>query len=76
MSADPLIEGRHLTKRFGGFVAVDAVDFRVERDLRVTVEPSRPSVGPGDEAEFVVTTVDQLGRPVAAEVYQNGSIMS
>src|SRR3989440_3723503 len=31
MSADPLIEGRHLTKRFGGFVAVDAVDFRVER---------------------------------------------
>ncbi len=27
----PLIEGRRLTKRFGGFVAVDAVDFRVER---------------------------------------------
>src|SRR5207302_4001886 len=31
MSADPLIEGHQLTKRFGGFVAVDAVDFRVER---------------------------------------------
>src|SRR5438876_6219264 len=31
MSADPLIEGRHLTKRFGGFVAVDGIDFHVER---------------------------------------------
>ena len=30
MSAAPLIEGRRLTKRFGRFVAVDAVDFRVE----------------------------------------------
>jgi lipooligosaccharide transport system ATP-binding protein len=27
----PLIEGRRLTKRFGEFVAVDAVDFRVEQ---------------------------------------------
>jgi lipooligosaccharide transport system ATP-binding protein len=27
----PLIEGRRLTKRFGDFVAVDAVDFQVER---------------------------------------------
>jgi lipooligosaccharide transport system ATP-binding protein len=31
MSVVPLIEGRRLTKRFGGFVAVDAIDFRVER---------------------------------------------
>ena len=31
MSPDPLIEGRRLSKRFGEFVAVDAVDFRVER---------------------------------------------
>ena len=30
MPADALIEGRGLTKRFGSFVAVDAVDFRVE----------------------------------------------
>jgi len=30
-TADPLVEGRRLTKRFGSFVAVDAVDFRVER---------------------------------------------
>jgi lipooligosaccharide transport system ATP-binding protein len=29
-AADPLIEGRRLTKRFGEFVAVDSVDFRVE----------------------------------------------
>jgi len=27
----PLIEGRRLTKRFGDFVAVDAVDFRVQQ---------------------------------------------
>jgi lipooligosaccharide transport system ATP-binding protein len=31
VSPDPLIEGRRLTKRFGEFVAVDGVDFRVER---------------------------------------------
>ena len=31
MSPAPLIEGRRLTKRFGDFVAVDAVDFRVEQ---------------------------------------------
>ena len=27
----PLIEGRRVTKRFGSFVAVDGIDFRVER---------------------------------------------
>jgi lipooligosaccharide transport system ATP-binding protein len=31
VSPAPLIEGRQLTKRFGDFVAVDAVDFRVEQ---------------------------------------------
>jgi lipooligosaccharide transport system ATP-binding protein len=30
VSPPPLIEGRRLTKRFDGFVAVDAIDFRVE----------------------------------------------
>ena len=30
MSPAPLVEGRGLTKRFGSFVAVDAIDFRVE----------------------------------------------
>src|SRR5262249_46252973 len=40
----------------------------VERDLRVTVEPVKKVVGPNDEIEVDVTTVDQLGRPVAAEL--------
>jgi lipooligosaccharide transport system ATP-binding protein len=31
VSSAPLIEGRRLTKRFGDFVAVDAIDFHVER---------------------------------------------
>ena len=31
MRPAPLIEGRQLTKRFGDFVAVDGVDFRVEQ---------------------------------------------
>ena len=34
----------------------------------MTVTPTKPAVGPGDEVEFEVTTADQLGRPVAAEV--------
>jgi tetratricopeptide (TPR) repeat protein len=44
------------------------LDIQVERDLRVTVAPTRPVVGPGDAVELDVTTVDQLGRPVAAEL--------
>jgi uncharacterized protein YfaS (alpha-2-macroglobulin family)/tetratricopeptide (TPR) repeat protein len=44
------------------------LDLRVERDLRVTIAPGRPSVGPGEPVEVEVTTVDQLGRPVAAEI--------
>ncbi len=28
--SEPLIQGTHLTKRFGSFVAVDGIDFRVE----------------------------------------------
>jgi uncharacterized protein YfaS (alpha-2-macroglobulin family)/TolA-binding protein len=44
------------------------LDLDLERDLRVTIAPARPSVGPGDEVEVEVTTRDQLGRPVAAEL--------
>jgi len=44
------------------------LDLRVERDLRVTVAPAKPTVGPGGAVEVEVTTLDQLGRPVAAEV--------
>ncbi len=45
-----------------------SLDIRVERDLRVTIRPTKPSVGPGEEVEVEVTTVDQLGRPASAEV--------
>ena len=44
------------------------LDIQVERDLRVTVTPAKPVVGPGEPVELDVTTVDQLGRPVAAEL--------
>ena len=44
------------------------LDIRVERDLRVTVKPAKPTVGPGEPVELEVTTVDQLGRPVSAEL--------
>src|SRR5262249_61281586 len=44
------------------------LDVRVERDLRVELKPTKPSVGPGDEVELEVTTVDQLGRAVSAEL--------
>ena len=47
---------------------VGSLDVRVERDLRVTIKPKKPTVGPGEEFEVEVTTVDQLDRPVAAEV--------
>lgn len=44
------------------------LDLAVERDLRVTVTPTKPQFGPGEAVEVDVTTVDQLGRPVAAEL--------
>ena len=44
------------------------LDVQVERDLRVTVVPAKPVVGPGEPVELDVATVDQLGQPVAAEL--------
>jgi len=44
------------------------LDVEVERDLRVTIAPAKPVVGPGEPIELEVTTVDQLGHPVAAEL--------
>jgi uncharacterized protein YfaS (alpha-2-macroglobulin family)/TolA-binding protein len=44
------------------------LDVRVERDLRLTVKPKDPSVGPGGAVEVEVATTDQNGKPVAAEV--------
>ena len=44
------------------------VDLQVERELRVTIKPTKPNVGPGEPVEVEITTVDQLGKPAAAEV--------
>ena len=44
------------------------LDVQVERDLKVEISVAKPSVGPGDPVDIDVTTVDQLGRPVAAEL--------
>ena len=44
------------------------LDVQVERDLKVEISVVKPSVGPGDPVEVDVTTVDQLGRPVPAEL--------
>ncbi|MGC8640208.1 MAG: MG2 domain-containing protein, partial [Isosphaeraceae bacterium] len=44
------------------------LDIEVERDLRVTVAPVKPLVGPGEPVELDINTVDQMGRPVSAEL--------
>lgn len=44
------------------------LDVRVERDLRVTLTPVHPTVAPGEPVEVEVTAVDQLGKPVRAEL--------
>ena len=44
------------------------LDVQVERDLKVEISLAKPSVAPGDSVDIDVTTVDQLGRPVAAEL--------
>lgn len=45
-----------------------SLDVRVERDLKVAIKPSKPKVGPGEGVEVEVTTTDQMGKPIAAEV--------
>ena len=44
------------------------LDLEVERKLQVTVETRRPVVAPREEIELEITTTDQLGRPVSAEL--------
>jgi uncharacterized protein YfaS (alpha-2-macroglobulin family)/TolA-binding protein len=44
------------------------LDIQVERDLKVAVTPAAAVVAPGQPVELVVTSADQLGRPVAAEL--------
>jgi uncharacterized protein YfaS (alpha-2-macroglobulin family)/tetratricopeptide (TPR) repeat protein len=45
-----------------------ALDLQVERELRVTLRPIKPTVGPGEPVELEVEAADQLGKPVAAEL--------
>jgi uncharacterized protein YfaS (alpha-2-macroglobulin family)/tetratricopeptide (TPR) repeat protein len=45
-----------------------SLDIQVERELKVTVAPVKPTVEPGEDVELEVTAVDQLGRPAAAEL--------
>ncbi|MEO6808597.1 MAG: MG2 domain-containing protein, partial [Isosphaeraceae bacterium] len=44
------------------------LDVKVTRDLQVSITPTKDAVGPGDDVEVEVTTRDQLGQPVAAEL--------
>ncbi|MGE0710543.1 MAG: tetratricopeptide repeat protein [Planctomycetota bacterium] len=43
-------------------------DFKVERELRVSVKPKQERYAPGAEGEVELTVTDQLGRPVRAEL--------
>nr|WP_303652759.1 MG2 domain-containing protein [Paludisphaera mucosa] len=56
------------TRMWGDKLDSARLDVEVERELRVTVAPTKPQVGPGEPVEVDVTAVDQLGRPVAAEL--------
>ncbi len=44
------------------------LDVRVERELKVSLKPSKNEVAPGEEVDVEVTATDQLDRPVAAEL--------
>ncbi|HBP21494.1 MAG TPA: hypothetical protein DEA08_27360, partial [Planctomycetes bacterium] len=43
-------------------------DFRVARELRVTLKPKQERYAPGETAEVELVVTDQLGRPVEAEL--------
>ena len=45
-----------------------SLDLAIERDLKLTVTPTRSTVGPGESIEIAITTTDQIGRPVSAEL--------
>jgi TolA-binding protein len=44
------------------------LNLRIVRELKVELKPRKGNVGPGEEVVVDVTTVDQLGRPVSAEL--------
>src|SRR5262249_4269950 len=56
------------SRMLGSALHQSRLDLTFDRDLRVMLTPVRPIVGPGDPVELEVTTRDQLGRPVAAEL--------
>lgn len=45
-----------------------SADLYVKRDLKVQIKPRKTSVAPGEEVVVDVTTLDQLDRPVPAEL--------
>ncbi len=59
LTATRMIESRH---------DYAALDIKVERDLRIKIVPRKSEVRPGEAVEVDVTTTDQLGRPVSAEI--------
>jgi TolA-binding protein len=56
------------TRTSGTALHQSRIDLTLDRDLRVTLVPARPVVKPGEPVELEVTTRDQLGRPVSAEL--------
>ena len=42
--------------------------FSVDRELKVTIEPSKTEIEPGEEIEVEITATDQNGDPVEAEL--------
>ena len=56
------------TRMAGNQLDQARLDVQVERNLKVEVSVAKASVAPGDQVDVDVTTVDQLGRPVAAEL--------
>jgi len=43
-------------------------DFKVERELKVTVRPLKDVLLPGEEGQVEISVTDQLGKPVRAEL--------
>ncbi len=51
-----------------GELLVDATELQVTRELVVTIKPERELVRPGEKVGVVLKALDQLGRPVQAEL--------
>ena len=56
------------TRMEGTWLDEARLDLSITRDLRVSLKPIRPTIAPGEEVVLEVTTLDQLDRPVAAEL--------